>query len=81
MEAERDTIDRYVAAFLSERVGDSSIADHRVQPFGFFATVEGLGGDGLVRSARWHRIFRYDEATRRPGRRGERAELRTPASG
>jgi ribonuclease R len=49
MEAERDTLDRYVAAYLSERVGD--LVDCRitgVQPFGFFATVEGLGGDGLV---------------------------------
>ena len=49
MEAERDTIDRYVAAFLSTKIGE--ILDTRitgVQPFGFFATVEGLGGDGLV---------------------------------
>ncbi|HEX8450413.1 MAG TPA: RNB domain-containing ribonuclease, partial [Allosphingosinicella sp.] len=49
MEAERETLDRYVAAYLSERVGD--LVDCRitgVQPFGFFATVEGLGGDGLV---------------------------------
>ena len=49
MEAERETIDRYVAAYLSERVGQ--ILDTRitgVTNFGFFATVEGLGGDGLV---------------------------------
>ncbi len=49
MEAERDTVDRYVAAFLSMRVGE--ILDTRitgVTNFGFFATVEGLGGDGLV---------------------------------
>ena len=52
MEAERDTIDRYVAAFLADRVGQ--ILPCRitgVQPFGFFATVEGLGGDGLVPAA------------------------------
>ncbi|MEI6484837.1 MAG: VacB/RNase II family 3'-5' exoribonuclease [Sphingomonadales bacterium] len=49
MEAERDTIDRYVAAFLSTRVGE--VLQTRitgVAKFGFFATVDGLGGDGLV---------------------------------
>jgi ribonuclease R len=65
MEAERDTIDRYVAAYLSERVGD--LVDCRitgVQPFGFFATVEGLGGDGLVPvSTLGTEYFRYDEAS------------------
>jgi len=65
MEAERDTIDRYVAAYLSERVGE--IVDCRitgVQPFGFFATVEGLGGDGLVPvSTLGSDYFRYDEAS------------------
>jgi ribonuclease R len=67
MEAERDTIDRYVAAYLSERVGD--LVDCRitgVQPFGFFATVEGLGGDGLVPvSTLGADYFRYDEASQR----------------
>jgi ribonuclease R len=65
MEAERETIDRYVAAYLSERVGD--LVDCRitgVQPFGFFATVEGLGGDGLVpASTLGSDYFRYDEAS------------------
>ena len=64
MEAERETLDRYVAAYLSERVGD--LVDCRitgVQPFGFFATVEGLGGDGLVPvSTLGSDYFRYDEA-------------------
>ena len=49
MEAERETIDRYVAAYLSTRVGE--LVETRitgVQRFGFFATVQGLGGDGLV---------------------------------
>jgi ribonuclease R len=49
MEAERDTIDRYVAAWLSGRVGE--VFDTRVtgvQKFGLFATIIGLGGDGLV---------------------------------
>src|SRR3546814_18630614 len=49
MEAERETVDRYVAAYLAEKTGE--IIDARitgVQNFGFLATVEGLGGDGLV---------------------------------
>jgi ribonuclease R len=65
MEAERDTVDRYVAAYLSEKVGQ--VLDVRitgVQNFGFFATVEGLGGDGLVPVRDLGgEYFRYDEAT------------------
>ncbi len=35
-----------------------------VQKFGFFATVDGLGGDGLVPAATLgDEYFRYDEAT------------------
>jgi ribonuclease R len=63
MMAERETMDRYVAAYLSEQVG--AVVDCRitgVQPFGFFATVEGLGGDGLVPvSTLGSEYFRYDE--------------------
>ncbi|OQW43546.1 MAG: ribonuclease R [Proteobacteria bacterium SG_bin5] len=66
MEAERETIDRYVAVYLAEHVGQ--VLQTRitgVQSFGFFATVEGVGGDGLV-SARdlGREYFRYDEAAR-----------------
>ena len=66
MEAERDTIDRYVAAFLAERVGD--VVEARitgVTNFGFFATVEGIGGDGLmpVRDIGGE-YFRFDEKAR-----------------
>jgi ribonuclease R len=64
MEAERDTIDRYVAAWLSSRVGE--IFDTRitgVQAFGFFATISGLGGDGLVPvSTLGREHFRFEEA-------------------
>jgi ribonuclease R len=64
MEAERDTVDRYVAAFLAIRVGE--ILDTRitgVTNFGFFATVEGLGGDGLVPiSTLGTEYFAFDEA-------------------
>ena len=67
MEAERDTIDRYVAAWLSGRVGE--VFDTRitgVQAFGFFATIEKLGGDGLVPVTTLGReYFRYDEGARK----------------
>jgi ribonuclease R len=65
MIAERETMDRYVAAFLSEKVGELlSCRITGVQPFGFFATVEELGGDGLVPAATLgDEYFRYDEAS------------------
>ncbi|MGN6817976.1 MAG: ribonuclease R family protein [Sphingomonas sp.] len=67
MEAERDTIDRYVAAFLAEKVGE--LVETRitgVQNFGIFATVEGIGGDGLlpVRDLGGE-YFRFDEAAKK----------------
>jgi ribonuclease R len=66
MEAERETVDRYVAAFLADQVGQ--LVECRitgVQPFGFFATVEALGGDGLLLAKDLGReYFRYDEAAR-----------------
>jgi ribonuclease R len=64
MEAERDTIDRYVAAWLSARVGENfATRITGVQKFGFFATIVGLGGDGLVPvSALGREYFSYDEA-------------------
>ena len=67
MEAERDTVDRYVAAFLAEREGE--IVEARitgVTNFGFFATVDGVGGDGLmpVRDLGGE-YFRFDEAARK----------------
>jgi len=66
MEAERDTIDRYVAAWLSARVGQvfpTRITG--VQKFGFFATIVGLGGDGLVPiSTLGREYFAHDEGAR-----------------
>ena len=63
MMAERETIDRYVAAWLSGRVGE--VFDTRitgVQKFGVFATIIGLGGDGLVPvSILGAERFAYDE--------------------
>jgi ribonuclease R len=65
MEAERETIDRYVAAYLSEHVGQ--VVETRitgVTNFGFFATVDGVGGDGLmpIRDLGGD-YFHYDEAS------------------
>jgi len=66
MEAERETIDRYVAAFLADRQGQ--LVECRitgVQPFGFFAAVDNLGGDGLLLAKDLgQEYFRYDEAAR-----------------
>jgi ribonuclease R len=66
MEAERETMDRYVAAYLADHVGQ--LLDCRitgVQPFGFFATVDGLGGDGLIPAGELGtEYFRYNEAAR-----------------
>lgn len=66
MEAERETIDRYVAAYLATKTGEIvSARITGVQPFGFFATVDGLGGDGLVPvSTLGSERFFYDEAAR-----------------
>ncbi|MES2097125.1 MAG: VacB/RNase II family 3'-5' exoribonuclease [Pseudomonadota bacterium] len=67
MEAERDTLDRYVAAYLNERVGE--VVDVRitgVTNFGFFATVDEIGGDGLmpVRDLGGE-YFRFDEVAKK----------------
>lgn len=64
MKAEWETIDRYISAHLADRVGE--VVKCRitgVQNFGFFATVEELGGDGLVpvRTLGAER-FDYDES-------------------
>jgi ribonuclease R len=63
MEAERETVDRYVAAFLADQIGQ--VVPCRitgVQPFGFFATVIEFGGDGIVPvSTISDEYFRYDE--------------------
>ncbi len=66
MEAERDTIDRYVAAWLSGRVGEAfETRVTGVQKFGLFATIIGLGGDGLVPvSVLGRERFEHDERAR-----------------
>lgn len=63
MEAERETVDRYVAAFLATRIGEiHKVRITGVQSFGFFATIEEFGGDGLVPvSTLGAERFFYDE--------------------
>ena len=65
MEAERETVDRYVAAYLAEHVG--TVMEARitgVASFGFFATIEGVGGDGLVPARDLGtEYFRFDESS------------------
>jgi ribonuclease R len=49
MVAERDTNDRYLAAFLSERVGDTFTGKiSGVAKFGVFVRLDDTGADGLV---------------------------------
>ncbi|EMD83736.1 ribonuclease R [Pacificimonas flava] len=66
MEAERDTTDRYVAAYLSERAGETVTARITgVTKHGIFATVDGVGGDGLLpMRALGQDYFRFDEVSR-----------------
>ena len=65
MSAERETVDRYIAAYLAQYTGE--IVETRitgVQNFGFFATVESIGGDGLVPvSTLGSDYFVYQEAS------------------
>ncbi len=63
MEAERETVDRYVAAYLADQIGQVVLCRITgVQPFGFFATVVEFGGDGIVPvSTIGDEYFRYDE--------------------
>ncbi|MGX7926229.1 ribonuclease R family protein [Tsuneonella sp. HG094] len=67
MEAERETIDRYVAAWLAGRVGEVfATRITGVTSFGFFATIVGLGGDGLVPvSTLGREHFRWEEGAQR----------------
>jgi hypothetical protein len=54
MQAERETLDRYVAAYLADQVGQ--LVDCRitgVQPFGFFATVSGSAATAWFRPRPW----------------------------
>ena len=62
MMAERDTTDRYLASYLSERVGaEFSARIAGIAKFGVFARLEETGADGLIPVRTLGReYFRYD---------------------
>ncbi|MEO0370265.1 MAG: VacB/RNase II family 3'-5' exoribonuclease, partial [Pseudomonadota bacterium] len=58
MVAERDTTDRYLAAFLSERVGEDFTGRiSGIAKFGVFVRLDGTGADGLLPVRRLGREF------------------------
>ncbi len=63
MAAERDTNDRYLAAYMAERVGSTFTGRiSGVMRFGLFVKLDDTGADGLVPiSSLGHDWFRYDE--------------------
>ncbi|WP_374646434.1 ribonuclease R [Tabrizicola sp.] len=65
MAAERDTTDRYLAAYLADRVG-AEFAGHvsGVQRFGVFVRLDETGADGLIPvRALGREYFHYDEGS------------------
>ncbi|MFV0408343.1 MAG: S1 RNA-binding domain-containing protein, partial [Paracoccus sp. (in: a-proteobacteria)] len=62
MEAERDTTDRYLAAYLAERVGTEMTGRiSGVQKFGAFVKLDETGADGLLPiRAIGNEYFHYD---------------------
>jgi ribonuclease R len=74
--AERDAVDRYVAAFLAERIGEVFVGRvSGVTRFGLFVTLEESGGNGIVPIGTLPSDF-YDHDERRHclvGRRWGRA--------
>jgi ribonuclease R len=65
MAAERDTTDRYLAAYLSDRVGAEFAGRiSGVQRFGLFVRLDETGADGLIPiRALGREFFHYDEGT------------------
>jgi ribonuclease R len=63
MAAERDTTDRYLAAYLSERVGSEFTGRiSGVQRFGLFVKLDETGADGLIPiRAVGREFFHYDQ--------------------
>jgi ribonuclease R len=65
MAAERDTTDRYLAAYLSDRVGAEFAGRiSGVQRFGVFVRLDETGADGLIPvRALGREFFQYDEGS------------------
>lgn len=66
MVAERDAKDRYIAAYLADRVGATFNARITgVTKFGLFITLEETGADGLIPArSLGHEYFMFDEKNR-----------------
>lgn len=64
MQAERDTSDRYLAAYMADRVGtELSGRISGVQRFGAFVELDGTGADGLIPvRAIGYEYFHFDRA-------------------
>ncbi len=86
MAAERESVDRYLAAFLSDQVGDIfSGKISGVARFGLFVSIEPSGADGIIPvSTLYDDFYDYDEhhhrlvgrRRRRVYRLGDRVEVR-----
>lgn len=65
MEAERDTSDRYLAAFLADRIGTELTGRiSGIQKFGAFVRLDETGADGLLPMRELgHEYFHYDRDT------------------
>ena len=73
--AERDAIDRYLAAYMADKVGETfSARISGVQRFGLFVAVKDSGAQGLIpMSGLGEDFFIYDESTQTlTGRRSNR---------
>ncbi len=67
MAAERDTVDRYLAAYLSDRVGQTFTGRvSGVQKFGLFVKLDETAADGLIPIREVGREFFYSDADNQP---------------
>lgn len=67
MAAERESVDRYLAMYMSERLGEAFTAKiSGVTRFGLFATLPHSGADGFIpMSSMRHDYFRFDDKAMR----------------
>jgi len=65
MEAERDTVERYLAAYLADQAGAEFTGRiSGVARFGLFVKLDETGADGLIPvSSLGREYFRYDQAS------------------
>ena len=62
--AEQDALDRYVASYLSKRIGEEfSARVSSITPFGLFVSLDDFGADGLVPLSHLGGIYKYDDKT------------------